>query len=138
MFLTKECDYGVRVIRALADGKKRTVDVIATGEHIPKKYAYKIVKKLEKGGFINSIRGRNGGYQILKPLDSFTLVDVVVAIDPDRYLNECLRGDSECHFKLQEDVCNVHKELARLQELVITALSAKTMDEILQKEVINV
>ncbi|MCL2361743.1 MAG: Rrf2 family transcriptional regulator [Defluviitaleaceae bacterium] len=134
MFLTKECDYGVRVIRALSDGRKKTVDEIATQEHIPKKYAYKIVKKLERGGFIYSIRGRSGGYQILKPLNDFTLVDVVVAIDPDRYLNECLRGDSECQFKHQEDVCLVHKELARLQELVISALNAKTMDVILQVE----
>jgi len=131
MFLTKECDYGVRIIRALADGNKKTVEVIAEQEHIPKKYAYKIVKKLERGGFICSIRGRSGGYQISKPLSSFTLVDVVVAIDPDRYINECLRSESECHFKHQNDVCLVHQELARLQDLVITALNAKTMDKIL-------
>jgi len=138
MFLTRECDYGVRVIRALADGRKKTVDTIASEEQIPKKYAYKIVKKLEKNGMIYSIRGRSGGYQIIKPLDSFTLLDVVVAIDPDRYLNECLRSDSECPFKLQDEVCKVHNELARLQELVITALNAKTMDKILKPEVTDV
>jgi len=28
MLLTKECDYGIRVIRALADGTKKTVEAI--------------------------------------------------------------------------------------------------------------
>jgi len=134
MFLTKECDYGVRVIRALSDGTKKTVEIIATEQHIPKKYAYKIVKKLERGGYIYSIRGRGGGYRLQKPLSTFTLVDVVVAIDPDRYINECLRDESTCTFKSSTDKCLVHLELAKLQDLVISALNAKTMDQILQVE----
>jgi len=135
MFLTKECDYGVRVIRALADGKKKTVETIAEEEHIPSKYAYKIVKKLERGGFVYSTRGRGGGYRILKSLDSFTLVDIVVSVDPGRYVNECLREESVCTFKHNPDgPCLVHQELARLQTLVIDALNAKTMDQILRME----
>jgi len=139
MFLTKECDYGVRVIRALADETKKTVDVIATEQHIPKKYAYKIVKKLEQGGFVYSIRGRGGGYRINKPLNSFTLVDIVASIDSDRYVNECLRDESTCTFKHDpEGKCLVHLELAKLQDLVMSALNAKTMDQILQVEVKDV
>ena len=135
MFLTKECDYGVRVIRALSDGEKKTVETIATEQHIPKKYAYKIVKKLERGGFVHSIRGRGGGYRIQKSPDTFTLVDIVVAIDPERYVNECLRGESTCSFKNNPDgQCLVHTELAQVQELIISTLSAKTMAQILQME----
>ena len=139
MFLTKECDYGVRVIRALSDGSKKTVDIIASEQHIPKKYAYKIVKKLERGGYVCSIRGRGGGYRLHKPLNTFTLVDVVVAIDPTRYVNDCLREESSCVFKHNTDEkCLVHIELARLQDLVISSLNAKTMDQVLQVEVCDV
>lgn len=139
MFLTKECDYGVRVIRALASGIKKTVEIIATEQHIPKKYAYKIVKKLERGNYIYSIRGRGGGYRLLKPLNTFTLVDIVAAIDPTRYVNECLRDESLCAFKHDPNgKCLVHLELAKLQDLVISALNAKTMDQILQVEVKDV
>jgi len=139
MFLTKECDYGVRIIRSLSDGAKKTVETIALEQHIPKKYAYKIVKKLERAGYIYSIRGRGGGYRLLKPLNSFTLVDVVVAIDPARYVTDCLRDDSTCVFKKEpEKPCLVHITLAELQEQVISDLSAKTMDQILQVEVSDV
>jgi len=35
MFLTKECDYGVRIIRALSHEERMTVEAISTAEHIP-------------------------------------------------------------------------------------------------------
>lgn len=135
MFLTKECDYGVRVIRALADGTKKTVEAIAIEEDIPKKYAYKIVKKLENGGYVASMRGRGGGYRLCKPLDTFTLVDIVLAVDSKRYVNECMREESNCQFKNHpERPCAVHKELNRLQDLIVAELSIKTMDQVFMLE----
>ena len=130
MFLTKECDYGVRIIRTLADGTKKTVEAIAMEEDIPKKYAYKIVKKLEVGGFVSSMRGRGGGYRLHRPLDTFSLVDIVATLDAKRYVNECLREGSTCKFK---GACTVHKELDRLQTLIMAELSTKSMAEVLQK-----
>ena len=133
MLLARECDYGVRIIRALADGTKKTIEKIATDEQIPQKYAYKIVNKLVQTGYVRSTRGRAGGYTLNKPLNSFTLIDIVVAVDANRYVNECLRPDSECEFKSDPDnVCKVHLELVNIQEMVISALRSKTMDEVLQ------
>ena len=135
MLLTKECDYGIRVIRALADGTKKTVEFIATEEKIPNKYAYKIVKKLEQAGFIQSTRGRSGGYRLHKPLNTFNLVDVVLAVDSHRYVHECMRTDSTCTFKSNPDqLCTVHIELKRVEALLISELGSKTMEEVLQRK----
>ena len=133
MLLTKECDYGVRIIRALADGTKKTVETMAAEEQIPQKYAYKIVSKLVQAGFITSTRGRTGGYVISKPLSEFTLIDIITAVDAHRYVNDCLRPGSACVFRDDPDnSCKVHVELEQIQELVVAALRAKTMDEVLQ------
>jgi len=135
MFLTRECDYGIRVIRSLADGSKKTVESVATLEHIPKKYAYKIVKKLEKGGLLESIRGRAGGYRLSRATNKFTLLDVVHAVDPNRYVNDCIKGDTECPFKSDNQrPCAVHKELMHLQSMIEAELSSKSMDYILGEE----
>lgn len=132
MFLTKECDYGIRVIRALADGSKKTVQTISKEENIPYKFAFKIFKKLEIASFVKSIRGRNGGYILDKPLDTFSLLDIVVAIDAGRFINDCMREDFTCAFKNHPDrPCQVHIELGRVQSLLMSELSAKTMDEVL-------
>jgi len=135
MFLTKECDYGIRIIRALADGTKKRVETIAKEQHIPPKYAYKIIKKLGKGGFVQSTRGRSGGYRLLKPLDSFTLADVLITVDGERYVNECLREDSTCPFKINAtQPCTVHQLLERIQEMVVHELKAHTMEVALRTE----
>ena len=131
MLLTKECDYGARIIRALAAGEKRTVKYMCETEHIPSQYTYKIVKKLERAGLVQSLRGRNGGYQLIKPLNSFTLYDVIIAIDENVYIFECLRKDKFCKFKKSEQTCTVHLEFERLQKLLIDEMCQKTMDEIL-------
>jgi len=133
MFLTKECDYGVRIIRALSDGGKKTVDKISVAEQIPQKYAYKIVNKMVQSGLVNSTRGRVGGYHLNKALDSITLLDIIKAVDANRYVNECLHPDASCHFKgKSEQPCKVHAELERIQMMIVSELNAKTMDEVLQ------
>ena len=129
MFLTKECDYGIRIIRALVDGTKKTVEDIALEQNIPKKYAYKIIKKLDRAELVRSVRGRGGGYRLSKPLNSFSVADIIATIDTNRYINDCLQDDSECPFKHDpEKPCTVHQELMRIQEMVISQLSALTMD----------
>ena len=133
MFLTKECDYGIRVIRALADGAKKTVESIAKDELIPQKYAYKIVKKLERIGLVQSIRGRSGGYLLTKSLEDVTLLDIIMAVDSGRYIKECLQTDNDCIFKDHpQRPCGIHLELVRLQSVVITELSSKPMTEVLR------
>ena len=132
MLLTRECDYGVRVIRALADGSKKTVDTVASEEMIPKKYAYKIIKKLEKAGYVQSLRGRSGGYLLLRDLNTISLLDIISAVDANRYVNECIKDESLCPFKNHPTKrCTVHKEIERLQGLLEAELQSKPMSIIL-------
>ena len=133
MFLTRECDYGIRIIRALADGNKKNVETIAGEEHIPIKYAYKIVRKLQAEGYLTCLRGRGGGFTLLKPLNTITMADIVVALDNSRLISECLRDDADCPKRDNEEApCTVHEELKRVQAALVAELSAQTMDKILQ------
>ena len=137
MFLTRECDYAIRIVRTLAEGIKKTVEEIAQDEQIPYKYTYKIVKKLENAGFLDSTRGRIGGYRLKRALENFTLADVIMAIDPERFLNECLKKDSDCPFKANKDQpCTVHHELVRIQKLLLSEFSSKSLATVLRREAI--
>lgn len=130
--MTKECDYGVRTVRALADGGKKTVTEICSKELIPTPYAYKIMKKLEHAGILHSIRGRDGGYQLAKPLNTITLLDIVTAIDDHLFINECLSDEKHCPINDPNNPCSVHIELDRMQGLLVAELQSKSMQEILQ------
>jgi len=132
IFLTKECDYGIRIIRTLADGRKQKVKEICDAEHIPEQYAYKIIKKLEHGGFVQSLRGRDGGYQLVKSLDAFSIYDIVSAIDENMLLFECLRKDNACPNKGDSSKpCAVHHELERIQKILVDEMRRKTISNIL-------
>ena len=50
MLITRECDYGVRIVRALAKGEKMCVNQICEKEDLTPAFVYKILKKLEKNG----------------------------------------------------------------------------------------
>ena len=59
LFITKETDYALRILRVLADEERATATELAQGEQIPQQFAYKILKKLQKGG-MDRIRDRFG------------------------------------------------------------------------------
>ena len=130
MLITKECDYGVRIIRALSTGEKKTVEAICGEELIPEQYAYKIIKKLNRAGFVKSLRGRDGGYQLCKSLDTFTLYDIIVAIDENLFIFDCLREDKPCTRKEEMGSCAVHVELDRLQGLLGSEMQRKTVQQV--------
>ena len=137
MFLTKECDYGIRVVRDLANGKITPVKNICENEHIPQPFAYKILKKLEKAGIVKSHRGHAGGYQLIGDLDKLTLFDIVTSVDDQLLLNKCLMPGYECPNNGKEECCKVHDELKRAQRILIDALRENTVNEVLEKERVN-
>jgi len=130
MLLTKECDYGIRIIRTLADGFKKTVEAICEAEHIPSKYAYKITKKLEHAGLLKSLRGRDGGYLLVKPLDEITLYDIIAAVDSKMFVFECLRDDISCPLNTKDEPCGVHKEFSIIQDILINSLTKNTLQDV--------
>ena len=130
MFLTKKCDYAIRVVRSLADMKLRTVKCICDHEFVPHPFAYKILKRLERAGIVRSHRGAAGGYSLVRPLDSITLYDIVTAIDEQLYVSECMRYGYACPHRSSGNTCGVHKEFSRLQDMVLSAMSEKKISDI--------
>ena len=130
MFITKECDYAIRVVRGLADGELRTVKSVCEIEDIPYSFAYKILKKLEREGIVTAFRGNMGGYQLVKGLDELNLFDIVQAVDKHLYINECLEEGHDCSRNGINERCMVHQEFIRIQEILDQALQEKTVLEI--------
>jgi len=135
MILNKECDYAFRILRTLSGGYKKTVEDICSSEMIPKPYAYKLLKKLEYAGFLQSIRGRDGGYRLIRNAKDFTIYDVIVVINKDFVLNECLVEGGICNRMEEEgkENCKFHVRLQELQDDFVAELKKYNIAEILQK-----
>ena len=103
MLITRECDYAVRVLRAMAEEKRVSVNEICEKELITAPFAYKILKKLQKSGMVRGYRGVHGGYSLNCDLDQITLYDVYTTIDPGMFIIDCLEPGYDCARTAQTD-----------------------------------
>ena len=90
MFITRESDYAMRVIRALMWEPRLSVSEICERESITAPFAYKILKKLQNAGLVEGYRGVHGGYALKRDPEELSLYEIYSAIDPDMSIIECL------------------------------------------------
>lgn len=118
MLITRESDYGIRTIRALACGKKMNIAAICEQEDIPRQFAYKILKELSRAGIVSIVRGVSGGYILTADLEKLTLYDVISVIDSNLFINKCMEQGYVCERNPDLNPCRIHQELARIQNIM--------------------
>ncbi|MCL1803370.1 MAG: Rrf2 family transcriptional regulator [Eubacteriaceae bacterium] len=131
MFISRECDYAVRIVRSLSDYEIRNVNEICENEHVPKQYAYKILKKLIRSNIVQSYRGALGGFELAKSTGDIFLYDIIVAVEEDFIECDCMAEDYRCPKSNKDERCKVHEELFRVQSLLSESLQEKSLHEIL-------
>lgn len=131
MLITRECDYAVRVIRALAGAERLSVGEICEKEEITAPFAYKILKKLQKAKLVRGFRGVHGGYSMNADIADITLYDVYTAIDPELVIIECMDEHYQCvRDDSDRTPCLVHKELSEIQQELWRLLKRRSLQEI--------
>ncbi len=133
MFITRETDYALRILRALAHGEQRTTAQLAQSEQIPHQFAYKILKKLQKGGIIRILRGADGGCILAAELDQLTLYQLIQVMDQDAVVSVCMKPGYLCHWRKAhgDAVCHAHVYLASLQQKLNQELAAHSLQKVL-------
>ena len=132
--ITKETDYALRLLRALADGERHTAADLAEGELVPQPFAYKILKKLAKTGLVRVTRGAEGGWQLAADLEETTLLDLMTAMEEDRSLSACMDPDYRCSWRMQRGRCSVHCRLADIQRRLDRELRSHSLAQLLLPE----
>ena len=132
MLITRECDYAVRVIRALNGESRLSVNEICEREDITAPFAYKILKKLQKSELVVGFRGVHGGYALNKQLSEISLLDIYLAIDPDLFIIECLNPHKPCSRNgAGDEACRVHHYLGEVQKNLREMLARRSLEEIM-------
>ena len=130
MLITRRSDYAMRICRALQDGKVHNVREICEMEDIPKAFAYKILRELEMAELVKSERGNQGGYYLNKTLDELTIYDIVKVTEGELAILHCMK--EECGRNTSDMPCKVHKEIARIQAIMVKELKSKTIAEVMK------
>ncbi|HEX5430789.1 MAG TPA: Rrf2 family transcriptional regulator, partial [Bryobacteraceae bacterium] len=91
MRLTKQTDYSLRVLIYLGTlgGAPATIEQVAESYSISKNHLMKVVHHLATNGFIETQRGRGGGFHLARDPQQISLGSVVRSTESDFALVEC-------------------------------------------------
>ena len=99
MRLTKQTNYAVRILMYCAanpDALSRISD-IAKAYDLSETFLFKILKPIADNGYVNSVRGRNGGIKLGKDAEDITLLDIVRVTEDNFTMADCFDSkDSNC------------------------------------------
>jgi Rrf2 family iron-responsive transcriptional regulator len=112
MRLTQQTSYSIRILLYCAanpDSNSRIKDIAATYS-ISELHLFKIMHVLVESGFVETIRGRNGGIRLARSANTISIGEVVRATESNFYLTDCFdTANRDCPLV---DSCGVNRILA--------------------------
>lgn len=130
MFSTKG-RYALRAMADLAshDGWVSLGDV-AQRQNISRKYLEQIISVLSKARFVESQRGKNGGYKLARPASEYTLGEILRAVEGNLAPVSCLDCTSgELCPKIE--TCNTVDIWRDLGKVTSAFLDSKTLADLI-------
>lgn len=134
MQLTRYSDYSLRVLiyLALRHAELVTTEQIASAYDISAPHLAKVVKNLAAGGFIESVRGRNGGMRLAMPPDEIVLGDVVRFSEERFELVECFGAvPAACQI---EPACGLARALDEALRAFLGVLDRYTLADAVRRK----
>ncbi|MCU6174737.1 RrF2 family transcriptional regulator [Citrobacter cronae] len=143
-FYSSGVEYGIHSLMCMVDSKGDARDMsvreIAELQRVPYDYLAKIFTRLSKAGLVRSSEGKGGGFQLAKPAEEITVLDVANAIDGDKRIFEC----REIRQRLAvfeehppewacEGICGVRSVMDMAQQRMEEALDQHTILDLARK-----
>ncbi|NLO86379.1 MAG: Rrf2 family transcriptional regulator [Clostridiales bacterium] len=98
MKLSTRGKYGLYAMYYLAlhegEGPQPLQNISTIG--VPKQYLEQILGNLRRSGLVSTVRGAQGGYQIAKPVENVTLLDIIDAVEGPIELSDCTSDEHTC------------------------------------------
>ena len=132
MRLTTYTDYALRTLMYLAANRDRLVTIrdIADAHDIAKNHLTKVVHQLGILGFVESLRGRNGGIRLGKEPAQINIGAVVRSTEPDFYMAECFDPNkSRC---ILSPACALKDVLHSATNAYLTVLDGVTLESLMK------
>jgi Rrf2 family protein len=137
--LAKKTKYAIHALVRLAkeyDKGPILINDISQREKIPKKFLEAILLDLKNAGFLNSKKGKGGGYYLIKHPDDVNLADVIRLFEGALALLPCVTHKfyERCEECEDETTCGIRQVVHEVKEATVNALKANTLSDILTKE----
>ena len=130
MHITRYSDYAVRVMFYLALKPDRLVTIreIADSYGISRNHLMKLVYQLNRMGYVETVRGKNGGLRLGQEPGGINLGLLIRETEQDFELAECFGSNNQCLIK---PVCGIKHVLAEALKAFFDTLDGYTLADLL-------
>jgi Rrf2 family protein len=132
MRVSKKTDYALRALFTLVDhfgGGPIPIRELSRRNDVPKKFLEHIMLSLKERGWVSSLAGLRGGYQLAKAPDKITMGEVVRHFDGILAPIECvsINGYKRCS---QEPVCRFRRVFLDARNYVAALMDHATLADV--------
>ena len=143
MNITSKGRYALRVMLDLAQHREEgyiSLKTIAERQGYSMKYLEMIVGSLKRAGLVASTRGKEGGYQLIRDPEDYTIGEILRCIEDNLAPVACIKaGDLCCEhagecmtvpmWKELDDITNAYLDGVSLQDLLTGEKWKKPIDK---------
>lgn len=138
MMISTKGRYALRVMVDLADhndGSFIPLNDIAERQGISEKYLESIVSSLSKAKIVESIRGKGGGYRLNRPLEEYTVAEILNCTEGEFAPVSCLSTDeNECERRNECPTLSMWKNLQDMVNNYFENVTIRNLVESIKKE----
>jgi len=129
--LSNTSKYALRAVIYLAlyssEEKKIGIREISRELGIPTPFLGKILQMLVKQKLLNSTKGPNGGFNLLRSSYDITLMDIVEGIDGTDSFDICVIRTSTCSHDIP---CSIHDKIAPMRKEMKAVFMTETIADL--------
>ena len=133
MKLNNTSQYAIRILAYIADHKEKVLfsaNEISNELNIPYKFLTKIMTELVKADFIESIRGREGGFRLKKNASDIKVDDILNIFNDSIKDEECILGIGFCNNTCK---CALHDQWMEPKLLIQKMFRESSLQDIAGK-----
>ena len=124
--LSLKTKYALRALTYLAslDGTSASIAEVAVGAKAPRKFLEAILLEMKQAGFVESRRGRFGGYVLASPPQDIFFADVIRAVEGPLALAPCASRTAykPCKDCFDVETCTIRAALLASRDAVAQVL----------------
>ncbi len=103
---------------------------VAKSNLISEKYLEQIVSKLSRAGFVNSVRGAQGGYMLSRPACKYSVGDILRLTEGSLSPVSCLEAD-ECW---RNGFCVTKNLFKKIEDAILEVVDNISLEDLLNDE----
>ncbi len=132
MLISTRGRYALRVMLELAQYDQSPympLPLIAEKQGISEKYLESIVSLLVKGGLVEGVRGKGGGYRLRRPLQDYSAGEILRLTEGSLAPVSCLEGEENACPRAGQ--CHTLPMWTKLEGLINSYLDSVTLADLL-------